>query len=85
MKIMYTFVGAYVPLTMEGRLIVDGILTSCYADFHHDLAHLIMTPMQRFAEALEWIFGVDAGFSNYVNIARELGILLLPDEHIMNY
>ena len=71
--------GAYVPLTKEGNIIVDGVLTSCYADFHHDVAHLTMTPMQRLAEALEWVFGADAGFSNYVNIAREFGILLFPD------
>ena len=82
---MFTCLGAYVPLTKEGNIIVDGVLTSCYADFHHDLAHLVMAPMQVFALALEWIFGDDTGFPIYVNIARELGILLLPDGHNWTY
>ena len=41
---------------MEGRIIVDRVLASCYADFPHDLAHTVMTPMQRFAAAMEYIF-----------------------------
>ena len=78
---MCTFVGAYVPLTKEGMIIVDGVLTSCYAECDHDLAHLTMMPLQRFADALDWIFGNDNGFSSYANIAREWGIVLLPDGH----
>ena len=35
---------------------VDGMLASCYADFPHDLAHLIVKPMQKFADVMEWIF-----------------------------
>ena len=34
------------PLTMEGNIIVDGVLASCYASFDHDLAHIAMAPMQ---------------------------------------
>ena len=30
---------------------VDGVLVSCYADFDHDLAHITITPMQKFAES----------------------------------
>ena len=67
------------PLTKEGNIIVDGVLTSCYADFNHDLAHLTMIPMQRFANVLQWIFGDDAGFPIYVIIARQLGFLLMPE------
>ena len=63
---------------------VNGVFTSCYADFDHDLAHFVMTPMQRFSEMLEWIFGSDVGFPVYVNIAREIGILMLPDEIFFN-
>ena len=60
---------------------VDGILASCYADFHHDLAHLTMTPMQRFSEVLELLFGDESGFPVFVSTARELGIVLLPTEY----
>ena len=80
-----SFTGAYVPLVMEGKIIVDEVLASCYADFHHDLAHLTMVPMQRFSVVMNWIFGEDAGFSVFVSTARGLGILLLPDAHIWSY
>ena len=72
-------IGAYLPLVMEGNIMVDGVLASCYASVDHDLAHLIMTPMQKFSESMEWIFGEDAGLPVFVNTAMELGTLLLPD------
>ena len=58
---------------------VDGILASCFVDFHHDLAYLVMIPMQRFSEVIDWIFGIEAGFSVFVSTARQLGKLLLPE------
>ena len=54
---------------------VDEVFTSCYADFDHDLAHFIMTPMQRFSQMLEWIFGIDVGFPVYVNICKRDGFI----------
>ena len=66
------FSGAYAPLTREGNIIVDDVLASCYADIDHDLAHISMTPIQWFNEALEWVLGYDIGFPVYVNIAKEL-------------
>ena len=73
------FAGAYVPLTTEGTIVVDEMLASCYADFDHDLAHLIVKPMQKFAEMMDWIFGNELGFPVYVGTARQLGKLILPD------
>ena len=64
---------------MEGKIKVDGVLASCYADFHQDLAHVVIVPMQQFSNVIEWILGNDSGFPVYVSIARELGILMLPD------
>ena len=61
---------------------VDGVLASCYADFHHDLAHLTMQPMQIFPALLEWIFGKDTGYPVYVSTLRQLGIILLPNNFI---
>ena len=66
-------IGAYVPLIIEGKVMVDGILASCYADIYHDVAHLTMTPMERFSEVMEHIFGDDTGFPVFVSTARELG------------
>ena len=70
---------------MEGKIIVDGVLASCYANFPHDLAHVMMVPMQRFANAIECIFGEDTGFSTFVSTARELGFSLLPNGHFINH
>ena len=64
---------------------VDGILASCYADFDHDLAHLTILPMHRFAEVMEWIFGTDFGFQVYVGTTRHLGQLMLPDGQYWSY
>ena len=76
------FVGAYVPLTMEGNILVDGVLASCYASYHHDLAHILMTPMQRFPGFMEWIFGEDYGHRVYVHLGQEIGDWLLPNKQL---
>ena len=44
----FTMQGAYVPLTMEGNIAVDGILASCYPSCYHDLGHIGMLPIQLF-------------------------------------
>ena len=73
------FTGAYAPLTTEGRIIVDGVLVSCYAECPHDLAHLTQKPMLKYAEVIEWIFGDEFGFPLYLATARRLSQLILPD------
>ena len=72
------FLGAYVPLTEDGNIVVDQILASCYASFDHDLAHLMMMPMQWFPDILGFIFGVNNEYTGYVNIAKEFGRWVLP-------
>ena len=72
------FSGAYVPQTQEGNIVVDGVLASCYASFHHDLAHIAMTPIRWFPGIIEWIFGENNGTPTYVDIVGDLGRLLLP-------
>ena len=70
--------GAHVPLTMEGNIVVDRVLASCYADFDHDLAHFTMKPIQLFPHIMECIFGENTGFPLFVSMARELGMMMLP-------
>lgn len=41
-------IGAYVPLTKEGTLVVDGTFVSCYASYRHSLAHVFMAPVRSF-------------------------------------
>ena len=70
--------GAYVPLTMEGTVLVDGVLASCYASFDHHLAHIAMTPIRWFPGVMEWIFGWDNGSPAYVNIIKDFGKWIIP-------
>ena len=70
--------GAFVPLTTEGNILVDDVLASCYASFHHDLAHIAMTPIQWFPEIIQWIFGDEVGPSAFVKTTKYIGSLILP-------
>ena len=70
--------GAYVPLTADGNIVVDGVLASCYASFDHDLVHLAMIPIQWYPEIMEWIFGVTDGTPDYVDIVKGFGRWVLP-------
>ena len=73
------FLGVYVPVTMEGNIIIDGVLASCYPSGHHDVSHVTMAPMRWFPEIIEWIFGENKGVQVYVSIAEDLGGWLLSN------
>ena len=70
--------GAYVTLTKDGNILVDGVLASCYASSVHDLAHFGMIPMQWYPEMTVWIFGVNNGIPGYVEINKGFGRWMLP-------
>ena len=57
---------------MNAKIMVDKVLASCFADFHHELAYSVMIPMQTFSELKEMIFGNEAGFPVYVSTADSL-------------
>ena len=63
---------------MEGNIVVDGVVASCYASGHHDLGQIVMTPFLWFPWAIDWIFGEEKGFSVYAKTSEELGRLLMP-------
>ena len=71
--------GAYVPITAEGNIVVDGVLASCYPSYNHDVVHTGMTPLSWFPDAMNWIFGGDNGFSVFVKMEDFLGRWVLPD------
>ena len=76
--INYFFLGAYVPLTMDGKIIVDGVLASCYAVDDHDISHMLTTPLRWFPDFIELIFGDDKEMQAYVNILLGLAKWFSP-------
>ena len=77
--VLLFYVGAYVPLTDEGSIIVDGILASCYpSSVDHNLAHLSMGPIRWFPDVMYMIFGEDDTFSVFIRINEELGLWMIP-------
>ena len=71
------FPGAYGPLTVEGNIVVDGVLASCYAGYDQSLAHFAMKPLGWFPEIVDWFFGDDIANPAFVNIIGDLGSWLL--------
>ena len=61
---------------MDGNIMVDGALSSCYAFPDHDLAHVGMTPIRWFPKVTGWIFGDDSGSPLFVEIAKYVGMML---------
>ena len=61
---------------MEGNIVVDKMVASCYPSVQHDVAHIGMSPLHWFPTVAQWMFGVDQGFQIFVKIASELGWLI---------
>ena len=68
---------------MQGNLLVDGILASCYQYLDHDLANIGMLPINSFPVVMESIFGEDSGSSAYSNSADDLGGWVLPSNNFI--
>ena len=77
-NIKCVFSGAFTPLTMQGSIVVDGVLASCYAYENHDLAHMTMAPIRWFPELLEWLLGEEDLSPGYIKIAINFGNLVSP-------
>ena len=58
---------------MEGNILVDGVLASCYVSSFADLAHLSMAPYRWFPEIIDWIFSNENGLQVYVIVAADIG------------
>ena len=69
-------------MTIEGNIIVDGVLASCYASVNHDVIHLAMKPMQWFPDIIQWVFGEDGRFSAFAKTAEYLKASMLSYEQV---
>ena len=65
---------------MEGRIITDEVLASCYAFGDHDLAHIAITPMLWIPVINNLVLGDDSGIPVYIKIAEEMGSMMLPSQ-----
>ena len=69
---------------MEGSIVVDGVLASCYAIVDHDIAQIVMKPIQWYPDVVELVFGDENRVSAYINVAKTIGIWLLPQGSKIN-
>ena len=72
------FLGAFTPLTMEGNIIVNGVLASCYATVDHDVAHVGVIPIRWFPRIMDFIFGENNGFSIFAITAEDMAQWMSP-------
>ena len=57
---------------MEGNIVVDGVLASCYPNFDHNLAHIGMTSLRLFPQMIEGILGgAENGVSVFAKVATD--------------
>ena len=81
-EITRLWLGAFTPVTMDGKIIVDGILASCYAFYDHEIAHIGITPMRWFPWLIERIFGKDNKSPDFLNVIGDLAKIVLPSSII---
>ena len=79
------YLGAFVPLTMEGKIMVDKVLASCYPSADHDILHNGLVLVRYFPEVISWIFGEDNGFSSYIKIIEHCHKWIITNNHIYEW
>ena len=79
------YLGAFVPLTMEGKIMVDEVLASCYPSADHDILHNGLVLARYFPEVISWIFGEDNGFSNYIKVIEYFQKWIITNNHIYEW
>ena len=60
---------------MEGNIVVDGVLASCYASYDHDIAHFSLAPLLWFPGIVDAVFTADPANSRSMDIAQEISSL----------
>ena len=67
---------------MEGNIVVDEVLASCYASSDHDLVHSATILVRYFPEWTTWIFGEENGFSTQIEIMQNFHKWYMPNNHL---
>ena len=71
--------GAFTPVTIEGNILVDGVLASCYAGVNHDLAHIAMKPLLWFPRMMDLLLGGEEKFMHaYASMLEKIGKFIIP-------
>ena len=65
-------------MTIQGNVVVDGVLASWYGSFDHDLVHILIKNTQWFPETMEWNFGTDIVSPGYAICLEDIGRWALP-------
>ena len=81
----FIYLGLFVPLTMEGNIIVDEVLASCYASSDHDLVHSATVLVRYFPELIMWIFGEENGFASHPKVMQHMSKWYMPNNHLYEW
>ena len=77
--------GAYAPLTLDGTIIVDGALASCYAVIdNHRLAHTALAPMRFLYHSMPSLLRERQGdtlMSWYPTLLETVGRMVMDETH----
>ncbi|XP_041355990.1 desert hedgehog protein A-like isoform X2 [Gigantopelta aegis] len=70
--------GAFVPVTDDGTVVVNGMLASCYTTVSHDVAHVFVTPFRWFP----WLLARHQhdGYSPLVSLLSSVGRMVLSKD-----
>ena len=75
-SVYFFFSGAYVPLTKEDDIMVDGVLASCYPSVNNDFSQIAITPMKWIRDAVGWIFWKENGLQGLAIIAENVSKMI---------
>ena len=69
---------------MNGNIVVEEVLASCYAVVDHGISQIAMKPIQWYPGVMDIIFGVENGVSAYIDVAKNIDTWFLPEGSIIN-
>ena len=69
---------------MEGNILVDGVLTSCYGIVDNDIVQIVVKPIQWHPGVVEFVFGDENGIPLFLSLAQDFGRWVLPQGSKLN-